>query len=95
MTGVIPIFTAPRPYQPPAFLEEISSLTGGRVFHTSAPGRLRDLFEQTVREMKSRYVLSYTPQGVARDGWHALDIRLTRRAGEITARRGYFVPPAR
>ena len=93
--GAIPIFAAPRPYQPPAFLDEISTLTGGRVFHTSSPAKLRALFEQAVREMKSRYVLSYTPQGVARDGWHALDIKLARRAGEVTARRGYFVPPAK
>jgi hypothetical protein len=42
--------------------------------------------------MKTRYVLSYTPRGVAREGWHTLDVRLTRRAGDITARKGYFVP---
>lgn len=78
--------------EPPPFLGEIAAMTGGRVLHASNPAKLRGLFEQAVREMKTRYVLSYTPHGVAREGWHTLDVRLTRRAGDITARKGYFVP---
>ena len=88
------VVTAPRPYRPPPFLAEVSSLTGGRVFHTSTPQKLQELCGTAVREMKARYVLSYTPQGVAREGWHTIEVRLTRRTGEVTARRGYFVPPA-
>lgn len=78
--------------EPPPFLGEIAAMTGGRVLHASNPAKLRGLFEQAVREMKTRYVLSYTPHGVAREGWHTLDVSLTRRAGAITARKGYFVP---
>jgi Ca-activated chloride channel family protein len=78
--------------EPPPFLVEIAAMTGGRVLHASNPAKLRGLFEQAIREMKTRYILSYTPHGVAREGWHALDVRLTRRAGDITARKGYFVP---
>ena len=78
--------------EPPPFLGEIATMTGGRVLHASNPAKLRGLFGQAVREMKSRYVLSYAPHGVAREGWHTLDVRLTRRAGDITARKGYFVP---
>jgi hypothetical protein len=85
----------PDPDRPPAFLEEIASITGGCVLRTGSPNRLRDAFGQALREMKTRYVLSYTPQGVAREGWHSLEVRLTKAKAEVTARRGYFVPPGR
>lgn len=78
--------------EPPPFLSEIASMTGGRVLHASNPAKLRGLFEQAVREMKTRYVLSYTPRGVTREGWHTLDVRLVGRTADVTARRGYFVP---
>jgi hypothetical protein len=65
------------------------------VLRTSRIGTLRDLFAQALREMKTRYILSYTPRGVPREGWHALEVKLTRREGDVTARRGYFVPSAR
>jgi VWFA-related protein len=91
--GVLP--PAPERDQPPAFLEELASITGGRLLRTGSPNRLRDAFAQALREMKTRYVLTYTPQGVEREGWHTLDVRLTRSNAEVTARRGYFVPSAR
>ena len=46
-----------------------------------------------LRDMKARYVMTYAPEGVERTGWHAIDLRLTRRKGVLTARRGYFVAP--
>jgi VWFA-related protein len=87
------VIAVPTPREaPPTFLDEITSLTGGRLFSTADPRGLQELFARAVREMKTRYVLSYTPQGVTAKGWHALDVRLTVRSGDITARRGYFVP---
>ncbi|HYT75883.1 MAG TPA: hypothetical protein VEL79_14110 [Vicinamibacterales bacterium] len=38
---------------------------------------------------KSRYVLSYAPKGVPEEGWHPVDVRLTRGPADIRARRGY------
>jgi hypothetical protein len=35
--------------------------------------------------------MAYTPAGVAKDGWHRVEVRLKNRRAEITARRGYFV----
>lgn len=93
--GPVVVTRPAHPYRPPAFLTEIASITGGRLFHTADPRKLRDLFEQAVREMKTRYVLSYTPQGIPRGGWHALDVKLTRGRGDVIARRGYFVPGER
>jgi hypothetical protein len=42
--------------------------------------------------MQARYVLAYYPRGVKREGWHALDVRLVGKKGDIKARRGYYVP---
>ncbi len=77
------------------FLQELAELTGGRVFDTRDPRGLRKLFTQAVAEMKTRYVLSYTPEGVERQGWHALSVKLTKHDADVTARRGYFVPTER
>ena len=76
----------------PLFLEELAATTGGRVLRTGDMGTLRDLFAQAVREMKTRYILTYAPRGVVREGWHTLEVTLARGAGDVTARRGYLVP---
>jgi hypothetical protein len=41
--------------------------------------------------MRDRYVLTYTPDGVSRSGWHALSVKLTRTHGDVVARPGYWV----
>lgn len=74
------------------FLEEIAAASGGQLFQTDNPGRLRELFLEALRDMKARYTVSYVPQGVDRKGWHAIDVTLTRRRGDVTARAGYLVP---
>jgi len=42
--------------------------------------------------MKARYLLTFYPRGVRRDGWHTLRIRLRSGRGDVIARRGYHVP---
>jgi len=38
-----------------------------------------------------RYILSFTPIGVARgDSWHPLTVRLRARRGTVHARAGYW-----
>lgn len=72
-------------------LDELPNLTGGRRFAAEHPQRLREVFASIVREFRQRYVLSYTPRGVDRAGYHALDVRLTKgRKGDVRARPGYF-----
>jgi VWFA-related protein len=73
-------------------LESLAEDTGGRLFYADSSRRLRDVFVQVVQEMKARYLLTYYPQDVPREGWHTLRIRLTKGKGDIVARRGYFVP---
>jgi Ca-activated chloride channel homolog len=75
------------PATPPAV--ELASMTGGRTVIADRPERLRDAFAAAVTQFRSRYLITYRPQGVDRTGWHPIAVRLTARRGTITARRGY------
>lgn len=74
----------------PSLLQRVASETGGRVFPAGA-GDLQAAFLGVLGDLKSRYVLRYQPQGVARPGWHELSVRLKGRAGDLRVRKGYFV----
>jgi VWFA-related protein len=70
------------------FLRVLAQETGGDLVVATTP-TLRDTFVRIVTLFKSRYVLSYVPNGVASPGWHSVDVRLARGAADIRARRGY------
>ena len=52
--------------------------------------RLREAFSRVVNEFRSRYLLTYTPEGVDAGGWHELDVRVRGRGRRVQARRGYL-----
>lgn len=72
------------------FLERLTEESGGRVLFATSDVDLRNAFTKTLAEFRDRYVLSYTPTGVAPTGWHRLDVTLKGKKGKVTARRGYF-----
>jgi hypothetical protein len=41
--------------------------------------------------MGHRYLLSYEPTGVRREGWHRIEARLRGVRGDVHVRRGYWV----
>jgi len=73
-------------------LRDTARDTGGlfqRLFDSpSMPEALR----RAIEDFRTSYVLRYRATGVARDGWHAIDVRLVKPAPGTTirARRGYF-----
>jgi Ca-activated chloride channel family protein len=73
----------------PEFLRELTSLTGGRLFEVDKTANLSAIFLEVLQEFRQRYLLSYTPRGVARDGWHRLEVKVRRRAS-VKARPGYL-----
>jgi Ca-activated chloride channel family protein len=79
------------------FLRKVTEETGGRALFASTDADLRGTFARTLDEFRNRYVLSYTPTGVAATGWHTLNVKLKSKRGKVTARRGYFadLPPSR
>jgi len=71
------------------FLLEIAEDTGGRVWHAKSLDDLRTSFLAVLDEVRSRYLLRYEPQGVTREGWHEVKVRLKRGKGDVRTRRGY------
>jgi uncharacterized protein YegL len=72
------------------FLKELSALTGGSVFNVDSTKDLRKTFVGILDEFRHRYLVSYTPRGVAREGWHKVDVRVRNRRVTVKARPGYL-----
>lgn len=72
------------------YLGRLAADTGGSVYVAADLDRLRDVFARVVSEFRSRYVLTYTPQGVDAGGWHELEVRVRGRGRRVQARRGYL-----
>jgi VWFA-related protein len=77
----------------PEFLRDLTSFTGGRLFEIEKTADLESTFRTIVDEFRHRYLVSYTPRGVTKDGWHRLDVRVKRRGVTVKARSGYLAGP--
>jgi hypothetical protein len=74
-----------------SFLNRLADAAGGRVWSATSDRRLRELFTRALEEMRARYLLTYSPRGVNKPGWHEVLVKLREGRGEITSRPGYFV----
>jgi VWFA-related protein len=72
-------------------MRQVAESTGGRYWEAESPARLKSAFAAIAESMAQRYVLSYEPEGVARKGWHQIDLKLKGRSGDVHTRRGYWV----
>lgn len=75
------------------FLRDLTSFSGGRLFELEKTANLSATFVSILEEFRQRYLVSYTPHGVSREGWHRLDVRLKGKRGTIKARPGYLAGP--
>jgi Ca-activated chloride channel family protein len=73
-------------------IKDLVETTGGDLIVATSAKQLKELFVRVIGEMQARYVLTYYPKGVKRQGWHAIDVKLVGKAGDIKARHGYYVP---
>ena len=74
----------------PRFLREVAEATGGKVMEVQSNDRLEEAFVKILDEFRQRYLLSYTPTGVTKPGWHKIEVRVKRRGVTAKARPGYF-----
>jgi VWFA-related protein len=74
----------------PEFLRDLTSFTAGRLFEVDKTANLAAIFLGVLEEFRQRYLVSYTPRGVARDGWHRLEVRVKNRRAAVKARPGYL-----
>jgi len=72
------------------FLGALGAATGGEAFEVATTSDLRARFLTILNGFRERYLVSYSPRGVARGGWHKLDVKIRGRAGMVRARPGYF-----
>lgn len=72
-------------------LRELADETGGRVFF---PFRIDDLAQSFLdigNELRSQYLIGYTPPYKQADGqFHRVDLRVDRRGLTVRSRKGYF-----
>lgn len=73
-----------------AFLRDLTEQTAGRLFQVESTKGLSAVFLQVLDEFRQRYLVSYSPSGVSREGWHALTVRVKGRNATVRARPGYL-----
>lgn len=72
-------------------LRKMSSETGGQVFPVSNRLTLDDIFRQIQEEMRSQYVITYTPPNPKKDGsYHKIDLKVGNKDYRVQARKGYY-----
>ena len=77
--------------RPSELLRNLAKAGGGRHWAAQRANDLNDLFGKALNELRARYLLTYSPNGVTRDGWHDVKVSLRNARGDVTARPGYFV----
>ena len=79
-------------------LRKISDSTGGRAFFPSDETELGKVFAQIQEELRSQYIVAYSPQNKLRDGSHRrirLEIvnpELRKQKLQLIYREGYYAP---
>lgn len=76
--------------RPSSFLGQLADIGGGRRWFAKSSRDLRELFGKALNELRARYLLTYSTNGVSREGWHDVKVTLKNARGDVTARPGYF-----
>ena len=79
-------------FRPDAFLSRLAEISGGRAWSASSDRQLEELFGRVLDEMRARYLLTYSPSGPQKPGWHQIKVSLKGARGDVIAKQGYFVP---
>ena len=74
----------------PRFLRDLSAFSGGSLFEIESTQNLNALFVRILNEFRHRYLVSYTPRNVSKNGWHRLEVRVKGRKTTVKARPGYL-----
>jgi VWFA-related protein len=72
------------------FPQNLASATGGRLIQIESTKDLNATFRGILDEFRQRYLLSFSPTGVASAGWHQLTVRVKGRSVTVKARPGYL-----
>lgn len=82
-----------------AFLDELTSVTGGKSFYPSSDIEMDEIFERIAIELRHQYAIGYTPKDFQPDGkWRKVKVKVKPRRGlprlTVRSREGYYATPA-
>ena len=78
-----------------AFLDEISSVTGGKSFYPQSDVEMDEIFERIALELRHQYSIGYTPKDFQPDGkWRKVKVKVKPPRGlprlSVRGREGYY-----
>lgn len=81
-----------------SFLDEISSVTGGKSFYPDTDVEMDEIFERIALELRHQYSIGYTPKDFAPDGkWRRVKVKVKPPRGlprlTVRSREGYYATP--
>jgi Ca-activated chloride channel homolog len=82
-----------------AFLDELTSVTGGKSFYPSSDVEMDEIFERIALELRHQYSIGYTPTDFQPDGkWRKVKVKVKPPRGlprlTVRGREGYYATPA-
>lgn len=81
-------------YRGGSVLERLSKQTGGRVIRVNKIRNTRAAFDEIARELRTQYLLGYTPSNLRTDpGFRKISVRVVHGGYKVQARRGYYPHP--
>ncbi|MDH3492892.1 MAG: VWA domain-containing protein [Acidobacteriota bacterium] len=81
-----------------AFLDELSSVTGGKSFYPTSEVEMDEIFERIALELRHQYSIGYTPEDFSPNGdWRKVKVKVKRVSGlgrlTVRYRSGYYATP--
>ena len=81
-----------------AFLDEISSVTGGKAFYPQTDVEMDEIFERIALELRHQYSIGYIPKDFQPDGkWRKVKVKVKPPRGlprlTVRGREGYYATP--
>jgi len=81
-----------------AFLDELTSVTGGKAFYPQTDVEMDEIFERIALELRHQYSVGFTPKDFTPDGkWHKVKVKVKPPRGisrlTVRTREGYYATP--
>ncbi len=75
-------------------LKHMAEETGGRLFQVDRKNTLENIFQQIQDEMRTQYLIGYTPTNGNKDGsYRKIDLRAHDKDMKVQVRKGYYAMP--
>jgi len=81
-------------YSGASVLKQMAEETGGRLFEVSGRNTLDSIFTQIQQEMRTQYLIGYTPTNGQKDGsYRKIDLKTHDKDLKVQVRKGYYAMP--